>query len=93
MIFYLDKFGAHQLSQAVEKLFVWAYSCRLEMQVVQIERMDKHALRNNIFELIKQAVQPSDVLNWPLKTMKESECNGTKLAEVIKLFKEMKYYE
>ena len=93
VIFYLDKFGAHQLSQAVEKLFVWAYSCRLEMQVVQIERMDKHALRNNIFELIKQAVQPSDVLNWPLKTMKESECNGTKLAEVIKLFKEMKYYE
>ena len=25
VIFYLDKFGAHQLSQAIEKLFIWAY--------------------------------------------------------------------
>lgn len=93
VIFYLDKFGAHQLSQAIEKLFIWAYSCRLEMQVIQIERMDKHALSNNIFELIKQAVKPSDVLNWPLKTIKKSECKGTKVAEITELFKRMKYYE
>jgi hypothetical protein len=93
VIFYLDKFGSHQLSQAIEKLFIWAYSCRLEMQVVQIERMDKHALTNNVFEFIKQAVQPSDVLNWPLKTIKESDCKGTKLAEITELFKRMKYYE
>jgi hypothetical protein len=93
VIFYLDKFGAHQLSQAIEKLFIWAYGCRLEMQVVQIERMDKHARTNNVFELIKQAVQPSDVLNWPLKTIKASDCKGTKLSEITHLFREMKYYE
>ncbi|URQ92702.1 DUF262 domain-containing protein [Pseudoalteromonas sp. SCSIO 43101] len=93
VIFYLDKFGAHQLSQAIEKLFIWAYSCRLQMQVVGIERMDKHALTQNVFELIKQAVQPSDVLNWPLGTLKASDCKGTKLSEITKLFKEMNYYE
>jgi len=93
VIFYLDKFGAHQLSPAIEKLFIWAYSCRLEMQVVQIERMDKHARTNNVFELIKHAVQPSDVLNWPLKTIKASDCKGTKLAEITELFKRMEYYE
>tara|TARA_R110000744_G_scaffold62154_4_gene128232 strand:- start:37 stop:1470 length:1434 start_codon:yes stop_codon:yes gene_type:complete len=93
VIFYLDKFGAHQLSQAIEKLFIWAYSCRLEMQVVGIERMDKHALTNNVFERIKQAVQPSDVLNWALPTLKASDCKGTKLSEITQLFKEMKYYE
>lgn len=93
VIFYLDKFGAHELSQAIEKLFIWAYSCRLKMQVVGIERMDKHALTQNVFERIKQSVQPSDVLNWPLATLKASECKGTKLAEITKLFKEMKYYE
>ena len=93
VIFYLDKFGAHQLSQAIEKLFIWAYSCRLQMQVVGIERMDKHALTQNVFELIKQAVQPSDVLNWPLGTLKASDCKGTKLSEITKLFKDMKYYE
>ncbi|GBL03173.1 DUF262 domain-containing protein [Glaciecola sp. KUL10] len=93
VIFYLDKFGAHQLSQAIEKLFIWAYSCRLQMQVVGIERMDKHALTQNVFERIKQAVQPSDVLNWPLGTLKVSDCKGTKLSEITKLFKDMKYYE
>ncbi|KPZ59790.1 hypothetical protein AN391_00729 [Pseudoalteromonas sp. P1-13-1a] len=93
VIFYLDKFGAHQLSQAIEKLFIWAYSCRLQMQVVGIERMDKHALTQNVFECIKQAVQPSDVLNWPLATLKASDCKGTKLSEITKLFKDMKYYE
>ncbi|MFF0986473.1 DUF262 domain-containing protein [Proteus mirabilis] len=93
VIFYLDKFGAHQLSQAIEKLFIWAYSCRLEMQVVGIERMDKHALTHNVFERIKQAVQPADVLNWPLATLKKSDCKGTNLSEITELFKEMKYYE
>ncbi|WP_442961617.1 DUF7834 domain-containing protein [Pseudoalteromonas sp. B160] len=93
VIFYLDKFGSHELSQAIEKLFIWAYSCRLKMQVVGIERMNKHALTHNVFERIKQAVQPSDVLNWPLPTLKKSECNGTKLTEIANLFEEMKYYE
>ncbi|WP_394173479.1 DUF262 domain-containing protein [Thalassotalea litorea] len=93
VILYLDKFGANQLSQAIEKLFIWAYSCRLKMQVVGIERMDKHALTQNMFERIKQAVQPSDVLNWPLATLKDTDCKGTKLGEITKLFKEMKYYE
>lgn len=93
VIFYLDKFGTHELSQAIEKLFIWAYSCRLEMQVLGIERMDKQALTHNMFERIKHAVQPSDVLNWPLPTLKSSDCNGTKLDEITALFKEMKYYE
>ncbi|HEQ1858285.1 TPA: DUF262 domain-containing protein [Providencia alcalifaciens] len=93
VIFYFDKFGEHMLSQAIEKLFIWAYSCRLQMQVMVIERMDKHALTHNVFERIKLAVQPSDVLNWPLATLKASDCKGTKLDKITELFKEMKYYE
>ncbi|WP_155759978.1 DUF262 domain-containing protein [Vibrio natriegens] len=93
VIFYLDKFGPDQLSQAIEKLFIWAYRCRLKMQVVQLVTMDNHALKHNIFERIKQAIQPSDVLNWPLPTIKQSEVKGTKLAEIEGLFQEMKYYE
>lgn len=93
VIFYIDKFGTQDLSQAIEKLFVWAYTCRLRMQVVQLPTMDNYALDNNIFERIKQAVKPSDVLNWPLGSLKESEINGTKVGEIISLFKELKYYE
>lgn len=93
LIFYIDKFGTQDVSLAIEKLFVWAYSCRLRMQVVQLATMDNHALENNIFERIKQAVKPGDVLNWPLLTLKASEKNGTKLDEIVGLFKELKYYE
>ncbi|MCE7728504.1 DUF262 domain-containing protein [Vibrio campbellii] len=93
VIFYLDKFGANQLSQAIEKLFIWAYRCRLKKQVVQLMTMDNHALKHNVFERIKQAIQPSDVLNWPLPTIKQSEVKGTKLVEIERLFQEMKYYE
>lgn len=93
LIFYIDKFGTEELSQAIEKLFIWAYRCRLRMQVVQLATMDNHALNNNVFERIKQAVKPSDVLNWSLSTIKDSEVNGTKVEEIKKLFKELKYYE
>ena len=93
VIYYMDKFGSHELSQAIEKLFIWAYSCRLKMQVVGIERMDKHALTQNIFACIKKAVQPSDVLNWPLETLDAKDCKGTNLPEITQLFMEMKYYD
>lgn len=93
LIFYIDKFGEHELSQTVEKLFVWAYNCRLRMEVVQLATMDNYALNNNVFEWIKQAVQPSDVLNWPLGTMKKTEIKGTKVDELVALFGELKYCE
>lgn len=93
LIFYLDKFGTHQVSQAIEKLFIWAYSCRLQMQVVQLATMDNHALENNVFECIKQAVKPSDVLSWPLSTVKSTDVKGTKVDEIKTLFLRLGYYE
>ncbi|WP_107949527.1 DUF262 domain-containing protein [Shewanella baltica] len=93
LIFYLDKFGTHQVSQAIEKLFVWAYSCRLQMQVVQLATMDNHALENNVFERIKQAVKPSDVLSWPLSTVKSTDVKGTRVDEIKTLFLRLGYYE
>lgn len=93
LIFYLDKFGTRQLSRAVEKLFVWAYSCRLKMQVVQLATMDNHALNHNVFECIKQSVKPEDFLTWPLETIKDSEVKGTRIGEIKALFRELKYYE
>lgn len=93
LIFYIDKFGTQSISLAIEKLFIWAYTCRLKMQVVQLATMDSYALENNVFERIKHAVQPSEALNWPLVPIKASEVRGTKLGEIICLFTELKYYE
>lgn len=93
LIFYIDKFGAQSLSAAIEKLFIWAYSCRLKMQVVQLATMDNYALDNNVLEIMKNATQPNDLLNWPLMTVKASEIKGTKIDEITALFKDLKYYE
>ncbi|PMN96610.1 DUF262 domain-containing protein [Vibrio sp. 10N.222.55.C12] len=91
VIFYIDKFGNHHLSEAIEKIFIWAYRCRLERYVVQLATMNNHVLNSNIFVKMKHSVKPSEILNWPLDSV--TELKGTKLDDVVKLFEEMKYYE
>lgn len=93
IVFYLDKFGSEGLSQAVEKLFIWAYSCRIRQQVVQLATINNYVLNKNVFSLIKHSVTPNELLVWSQEAIKESENRNTKGNELITLFKEMKYYE
>ena len=91
LIYYIDKFGHVEISRAIEKIFIWAYSLRLKMQVVQLASMDNHALDHNLFRLIKEATRPSDFINCslPVLTVKKS----TKTEDIEKLFRDMRYYE
>lgn len=91
VIFYIDKFGTEMLSQVIEKLFVWAYRCRLEMRAVQLATADNYVLNDNIFRRIKEAVCPADLLNWSPKGIGESDVKATGASEIINLFKDMKY--
>ena len=93
IVFYLDKFGADGLSQAIEKLFIWAYSCRIRQQVVQLATVDNYVLTKNVFSLIKHSVGPNELLAWPQEAIKESENKNTKGDALVTLFKEIKYYE
>ncbi|HBQ5823556.1 TPA: DUF262 domain-containing protein [Klebsiella pneumoniae subsp. pneumoniae] len=99
LIFYIDKFGGQSLSAAIEKSFIWAYRCRIRQQVVQLATMDKYVLENNLFRVIKEARIPSDVLSMPLLTIRASENNNNRRTgnyeqdELVRLFKEMNYYE
>ncbi|EJU6303345.1 hypothetical protein N4V06_002706, partial [Salmonella enterica] len=99
LIFYIDKFGGQSLSAAIEKSFIWAYRCRIRQQVVQLATMDKYVLENNLFRIIKEARVPSDVLSIPLLTIRASENNNNRRTgnheqdELVRLFKEMNYYE
>ena len=91
LIYYIDKFGQAELSRSIEKIFIWAYSLRLQMQVVQLASMDNYVLENNLFSLIKEATRPADFINCTLP-----ELNGkksTKTDEIEALFRGMKYYE
>lgn len=99
LIFYIDKFGGQSLSAAIEKSFIWAYRCRIRQQVVQLATMDKYVLDNNLFRVIKEARVPGDVLSMPLLTIRTSENNNNRRTgnyeqdELVRLFKEMNYYE
>ena len=91
LIYYIDKFGHTDISRAIEKIFIWAYSLRLKMQVVQLASMDNHVLENNLFRLIKEATRPCDFINCSLAVL--SGTKSTRTGEIEALFKAMKYYE
>lgn len=91
LIYYIDKFGHAELSRAIEKIFIWAYSLRLQMQVVQLASMDNYVLANNLFRLIKDATRPADFINCSLPVV--SGKKSIKTGEIEALFREMKYYE
>ncbi|VVO91680.1 hypothetical protein PS874_02215 [Pseudomonas fluorescens] len=91
LIYYIDKFGHADISRAIEKIFIWAYSLRLKMQVVQLASMDNHVLENNLFRLIKEATRPADFINCTLPVL--SGQKSTRTDEIEALFKAMKYYE
>jgi hypothetical protein len=93
LIYYIDKFGCVEISRAIERIFIWAYSLRLRMQVVQLASMDNYVVANNLFTSIKNATTPADFINHSLPAIQESEKKSTLTSEIEVLFKEMKYYE
>lgn len=91
LIYYIDKFGQAEISRAIEKIFIWAYSLRLKMQVVQLASMDNYVLDNNLFRLIKEATHPAEFINSSLPTI--TDVKSSKTDDIELLFKEMRFYE
>lgn len=96
LIFYIDKFGTQELSLAIEKCFIWAYTCRIGQQVVQLATVDNYVLHNNLLRTIRDARHPKDLHAFPLRTLgiqdNKNNRNGTE-DELIMLFRKMRYYE
>lgn len=93
MIFYIDKFGMTEISRAIEKAFIWAYSLRLKMQVLQLASMDNYVLdnNNNMFVHIKEATKPADFFTVELPVLQSTA--GNKVGDIKKMFKRMGYCE
>ena len=95
LIYYIDRFGRHELYRAIEKLFIWAYSLRLNLQAVQIESIDNHALNHHqLFKTIREASSPNSILNLSLKPLDKQPVtkNPKAIAAIVKLFEDMNYY-
>lgn len=74
-------------SRAIEKTFIWAYSLRLQMQVVpQLASMNGCVLENNLFRLIKDATRPSDFSKHDLPVVSGKQ--STKTGGDAALFRE-----
>lgn len=91
LIAYIDKFGMTDISRAIEKTFIWAYSLRLKMEVLQLASMDNYVLEVNMFLLMKEATQPADFLSCELPVI--STARASKVEQITELFKNMGYHE
>ncbi|MCL2114980.1 MAG: DUF262 domain-containing protein [Methanobrevibacter sp.] len=99
IIYYYDKFGDEKISKAIEKMFIWAYTLRLELQNVQLLSADNHALSNRknsinfnqIFRMIREENNPNNIINMKLNIIKKNR--STKTEDIVELFKEMNYFE
>ena len=89
LIFYIDKFATDRLSEAIEKIFIWAYHSRISQYSVQLATIDNYVLEKNIFSLLKYAQSPSELIGWSLPIVDKQE--GTKVEPLIELFKELNY--
>ncbi len=92
LIYYIDKFGYTEFSRAIEKIFVWAFTLRLRMQVVQLATADNYVIDHpNLFKLLKESTKTSDFITCSLPVLTQNR--STKTTEIVTLFQEMKYYE
>lgn len=93
LLYYVDKFGHSELSRAVEKLFVWSYSLRLRYQVLSLASVDNYVVKErNVFQLIKDAIEPKEVLSIDLEVLTANNVNSRKSSELIHQFKKLGYY-
>lgn len=62
LVFYVDKFGHHEINQAIEKIFAWSYKLRLQYYAIQFVSVDNYVLSENIFSDIKNSFSPHEAL-------------------------------
>lgn len=93
LIHYIDRFGMVEISRAVEKAFVWAYSLRLCKGSLQLAGLDNYVLDNNMFLKVRQATEPAEVLNVELPVLSEHDVLATRAGPIVSLFKDMRYHD
>ncbi|MDD3353279.1 DUF262 domain-containing protein [Zoogloea sp.] len=93
LVYYLDKFGTAELSRAIEKIFIWAYTLRLRLQSVHLASVDNHVLQNNLFALLRDATAPEALLDYPLPMLRRPDPRWNPAPGLLALFEKMHYVE
>lgn len=94
LIYYLDKFGDAEISSAIEKIFIWAYTIRLGKQVVRFATVDNYVRDTGMFQRIREAIDCRGFLRSPLQMIGRNPPGRTEKTQAIfHLFEEMSYHE
>lgn len=92
ILYYIDKFGSNDLSRAIEKIFIWAYTIRLTYQSLQLASVDNYVVDTlNLFKIIRDATYKEDILNYSIPEIRDDHASD-KTADIKELFKKMNYY-
>lgn len=104
LIYYIDKFGTQDLSQAIEAIFIWAYSMRLTEYAVRLSTLDNTAKSyDGIFRIIQQSISAKEILvtnklsinktavDKNNKPINEDADSASKHYKIYKLFKHLNY--
>lgn len=92
LLYYTDKFGEAEISKAIEKIFIWAYSLRLTYQNLQLASVDNYVVEEfNLFKKIREAIYKEEITTLELPLIQE-DYESEKTAEIKELFLKMKYY-
>lgn len=89
LIFYVDKFGMQEVEKVIDRIFVWAYKKRLEMQAVYLETIDNYALETNMFKEIREVNSYKDILNLYISDVQINSYNKNS-NKLIKIIEKMK---
>jgi len=92
LLYYTDKFGEAEISKAIEKIFIWAYSLRLTYQNLQLASVDNYVVTDfNLFKKMREAIYKEEVTTLELPLI-QVDYESEKTAEIKELFLKMKYY-
>ncbi len=90
LLCYIDKFGHAELSRAIEKGFIWAWTLRLRMRAVRVATLDNYVVSEcNLFMRLKEAILPAHLLAITLPTLSDSR--ATRVEPIQDLFRRMHY--
>lgn len=91
---YYDRYGEQNLARAIEYIFIWAYSLRLQNANVYQQSIEKHIDSDNAFMRLQQSLSPIEFLNKPLRQLDEPDIkikNFDTVKGLTMIFKKMSY--
>lgn len=64
VLYYIDRFGKEELDKVIPKLFIWAYTLRMQRHAVQLASIDNYATEtHSMFKVIHKSQTPYDIIN------------------------------